>query len=211
MAEAARSAGRSPSDVVLLAVSKKQSPARVKAAYAAGLRDFGENYVQGLEDHVALLPDDVRWHFIGHLQSKKAKRVTGLALVHSVDSLKLATKLAAAAEHLEQPLPYLLNINISSEESKSGILPDDTLPLLEPLAELHHIELRGLMCIPSPDEEAKRAFARLRILRDDAETKLGLTLPELSMGMSGDYEAAIAEGSTIVRVGTRIFGPRNVP
>jgi len=211
MAEAARLAGRSPSDVVLLAVSKKQSPGRVQAAYDAGLRDFGENYVQGLEDHVALLPDDVRWHFIGHLQSKKAKRVTNLALVHSVDSLKLATKLAAAAEHLEHPLPYLLNINISSEESKSGILPGDTLPLLEPLAELRHIELRGLMCIPSPDEEAKRAFARLRALRDDAETKLGLTLPELSMGMSGDYEAAIAEGSTIVRVGTRIFGPRDVP
>ncbi len=209
MAEAARRAGRSPSDVMLLAVSKKQSLERVQAAYDAGLRDFGENYVQGLQNHEARLPNDVRWHFIGHIQSKKAKRVAGVTLVHSVDSLKLAEKLAAAAEQLQRTLPGLLNINISNEASKSGIVPDDTLPLLEQLASLAHLEIRGFMCIPSPAEEPRRAFARLRELRDLARSKTGLALPELSMGMSSDYQDAIAEGSTIVRVGTRIFGPRD--
>tara|TARA_R110002096_G_scaffold436051_2_gene666297 strand:+ start:44570 stop:45262 length:693 start_codon:yes stop_codon:yes gene_type:complete len=211
IADAARAAGRAPGDVTLLAVSKKQSAERVRAAYDAGLRAFGENYVQGLEEQAALLPADAQWHFIGHLQSKKAKRVAGVALVHSVDSLKLASKLASAAELLGRPLPCLLNINISNEDSKSGIVPDQALPLLELVAALPHIRVQGFMCIPSPDEEPRHAFSRLRELRDQAQRASGLPLPELSMGMSGDFADAIAEGSTIVRVGTAIFGPRNLP
>ncbi len=206
MADAARAAGRSAGDVRLLAVSKKQPHERILAAYKAGLRDFGENYLQELQEHRALLPADVRWHFIGHVQSKKAKHIVDTELVHGVDSLKLAGKLAAAAQ--EEPLAYLVNVNISSEESKSGVLPSDLPALLRELRLLERLTLRGFMCIPSPSEEPRRAFARLRELRDAAQLDLGLTLPELSMGMSGDFADAIAEGSTIVRVGTGIFGPR---
>ena len=209
IADAARRAGRSVDDIVLLAVSKKQSPARVRAAYEAGLRDFGENYVQGLEEHVSLLPDDARWHFIGHLQSKKAKRVCQVALVHSLDGLKLAKKLSAGAIEAGRVLPCLINVNISMQESKSGVAPAETVALLTDIAALKGLEVRGLMCIPSPEDPARPAFARLRELRDSARAATGLPLPELSMGMSSDYEDAIAEGSTIVRVGTRIFGPRD--
>jgi len=209
IAESARSAGRSPDEITLVAVSKMQSADRVLAAYHAGLRDFGENYVQGLEAHRALLPNDVRWHFIGHLQSKKAKRVCDVALVHSVDSTKLATKLAAAAEQ-GRPLRVLVNVNISKQESKSGVSPEELLSILRDITPLDGLCVRGLMCIPSPEEEPRQAFARLRELRDTMQTATGIPLPELSMGMSGDFSEAIAEGATIIRVGTRIFGPRNV-
>ncbi|MCP4447850.1 MAG: YggS family pyridoxal phosphate-dependent enzyme [Myxococcales bacterium] len=210
IAQVARTAGRSPGEITLLAVSKKQSAERVQAAYDAGLRDFGENYVQGLDEHRALLPADARWHFIGHLQSKKAKRVANVHLIHSIDSSKLAMKLATAATELGYVLPCLINVNISMQESKSGVVASEAIALIAELAQHASLEVRGLMCIPSQTEEPKRAFARLRQLRDDAQKATGLPLPELSMGMSGDYKDAIAEGSTILRVGTQIFGPRNL-
>ncbi len=209
IAEAAQGAGRDADEITLLAVSKKQSAARVQAAYDAGLRDFGENYVQGMQEHVALLPADVRWHFIGHLQSKKAKLVSGVALVHSLDSEKLARKLATGARDAGRVLPCLVNVNISMQDSKSGIVPDALIPLLTKIAALPELSLQGLMCIPSQAEEPRRAFARLRELRDRAEVATGLTLPELSMGMSSDYRDAIAEGSTIIRIGTQLFGERD--
>ncbi len=210
IADAARASGRSADEITLLAVSKKQSAGRVQAAYDAGLRDFGENYAQGLEEHQALLPNDVRWHFIGHLQSKKAKRVVNVELVHSVDSRKLAKKLASAASEAQRTLPCLIAVNISMEESKSGLPPAEVPALIAELAEIESLQIRGLMCIPSPQEAPRRAFARLRELRDVAQSESGLSLPVLSMGMSGDYQEAIAEGATIVRVGTRIFGPRDI-
>jgi pyridoxal phosphate enzyme (YggS family) len=206
IADAAHAAQRRASDVVLLAVSKKQSVARIQAAYDAGLRDFGENYLQGLEEHAEHFGDDVRWHFIGHLQSKKAKRVAWVHRIHSVDSLKLATILAKCASGT--PVRCLLNVNISEEASKSGIAPDALESLLNDISTLDGIEITGLMCIPSPEEKARAAFARLRELRDQAALHTDFALPELSMGMSDSYREAIAEGATIVRVGTAIFGPR---
>ena len=209
IARAARAAGRDAREITLLAVSKKQSADRVLAAYNAGLRDFGENYLQGLQEHEALLPGGARWHFIGHIQSKKAKHLAHVALVHSLDSLKVASKLDAGAKIIGRVVPALINVNISQQESKSGVAPDELVAVLGAVASLKNLEVRGLMCIPSPDEEPRRAFARLRQLRDSAQQITGRALPELSMGMSGDFADAIAEGSTIIRIGTAIFGPRN--
>lgn len=208
VAEAANAAQRRASEIVLLAVSKKQSLDRIQAAYDAGLRDFGENYMQGLEEHAEHFPDDVRWHFIGHLQSKKAKRIAWVHRIHSVDSLKLATILAKCATSPAAPIHCLLNVNISQEASKSGLAPDELQPLLDQIAPLDGIEITGLMCIPNPAEEARAVFSRLRALRDRAAQASDFELPELSMGMSNSYREAIAEGATIVRVGTAIFGPR---
>jgi pyridoxal phosphate enzyme (YggS family) len=206
--EAARAAQRLREEVLLLAVSKKQSVARIQAAYDAGLRDFGENYMQGLEEHAEHFGKDVRWHFIGHLQSKKAKRISWVHRIHSVDSLKLATILAKSAVESDTEVGCLLNVNISQETSKSGVAPDALERLLNDISVLSGIRIHGLMCIPSPDEESRVAFSRLRELRDQAAQHTDFDLPELSMGMSDSYREAIAEGATIVRIGTAIFGPR---
>jgi pyridoxal phosphate enzyme (YggS family) len=208
IADAAHAAERRASEVTLLAVSKKQSLDRIQAAYDAGLRDFGENYMQGLEEHAEHFPDDIRWHFIGHLQSKKAKRVAWVHRIHSVDSIKLATILSKCTPDAQEPVRCLLNVNISEEASKSGVAPDALEPLLDQLSALEGIEITGLMCIPNPDEDARAAFSRLRELRDRAARQSDFELPELSMGMSDSFREAIAEGATIVRVGTAIFGPR---
>jgi len=206
--DSARISGRNASEIELIAVSKKQVESRVLAAYEAGLRNFAENYAQGLQAHSRLLPDDVRWHFIGHIQSKKAKQVARASFVHSIESQKVAAKLSAAAQESTRLLPVLLNVNISRQESKTGVMPDGVLPLLETLETLSGLEVRGLMCIPSPSENPRAAFARLRELRDTLEGQIGRKLPTLSMGMSRDFREAIAEGSTMVRVGTGIFGAR---
>lgn len=209
MAEAVRSAGRAPSEVRLLAVSKKQPAERLQAAYDAGLRDFGENYLQGLEEHASLFGDELRWHFIGHVQSKKAKKLAWVHLVHSVDSGKVARLLAQAASAEGRTLACLLNVNISAEASKSGVPPAALPELLDDIAALSGIRVEGLMCIPSPGDEPRSAFARLRELRDRSAPSTDFDLKELSMGMSSSYREAIAEGSTIVRVGTAIFGERD--
>ena len=206
--DAARAAHRSADEVLVLAVSKRQNVARIQAAYDAGLRDFGENYMQGLEEHAEHFGDDIHWHFIGQLQSKKAKRVAWVHRFHSLDSLKLAKILAKSAADSQRQLPCLININISQQASKSGVTPDALDKLLNEISELQGLKVDGLMCIPSPDEEARTAFSRLRELRDQAAPSTGMALPELSMGMSNSYREAIAEGATIVRVGTAIFGTR---
>lgn len=213
IADAARAARRRSDEVLLLAVSKKQSVARMQAAYKAGIRDFGENYMQGLEEHAEHFGDDVRWHFIGHLQSKKARRVAWVHRIHSVDSLKLATILARCASAPDssnslKEIGCLINVNISQQASKSGVAPDALESLLNDISALSGIQVHGLMCIPSPEEEVRAAFSRLRELRDQTAQRTELALPELSMGMSDSYREAIAEGATIVRIGTAIFGPR---
>jgi len=211
VAEAAARAGRSEGSVRLLAVSKTKPEALVREAYAAGQRDFGENYVQELTAKAIALADlaDLRWHLIGPLQRNKAKLVAPIAaLVHTVDRAALADELDRRAAAASRVLPVLLEVNVSGEASKAGCSPDDAGALADAVRALPHLRLAGLMTIP-PDsddrEQARPFFAALRQLRD----RLGADLSELSMGMSHDFEIAIEEGATIVRVGTAIFGARS--
>lgn len=211
IAGAAERAGRAASDVTLVAVSKTFPAATIREAYAAGLRHFGENRVQEWERKHAALGDlhDATWHLVGHLQSNKARRATLLFhAIDCVDSVPLAEKLNGFAA---LPLQVLIEVRLAPEETKSGVEPDNLPRLAEAIAELPHLELRGLMCVPpfcERAEEARLFFARLRAQRDALEPRIGRRLPELSMGMSHDFEVAIAEGATQVRVGTAIFGER---
>jgi hypothetical protein len=208
--DARAASGRAPGSVRLVAVSKTKPAAAIREAYAAGQRDFGENYAQELAEKAEELRDllDLRWHFIGHLQSNKAKVIAPLAaLVHTVDSPALARELAKRTPEGRR-LPVLVEVNVGGEAQKSGIAPDAALSLVDAIAAEPRLELRGLMTIPPPDPEAtRRAFAALAAL----QTRLGgaARLPELSMGMSDDLELAIAAGATLVRVGTAIFGARS--
>ncbi len=201
IAAACARAGRTDSAVTLCAVSKTHPAALVRAAYAAGLRDFGENYVQEFLPKAAELADlDVRWHYIGHLQRNKAKDVVGrVALVHGVDSLALAEALDRRAT---APVSVLVQVNAGDEASKAGVAWDDVPALVAGIGRLARVRCRGLMAIPPPGEDNRPRFRRL------AELAASLELPELSMGMSDDFEEAIEEGATIVRIGTAIFGPR---
>jgi PLP dependent protein len=218
IARAAARAGRSPESVVLMAVSKVVEPERIRQAYQAGIRVFGENRVQEFSEKVSALKDlvETEWHLIGHLQSNKAKKAVELfAAVDSVDSLRLAEKLNQAAQQAGKTLPVLIEINSGGEESKSGAPPDSTElgNLLQGVQKLEHLLVRGLMTIPpfTDDPEGARPF--FRALRELRERIAGRKLPRiqmdvLSMGMSHDFEVAIEEGSTCVRVGTAIFGER---
>ena len=207
---ACTAAGRDPAEVTLVAVSKKHPAAAIREAYAAGQRDFGENYAQELRDKMRELDDlpDIRWHAIGHLQANKAKYVAGKALVHTLDRADLAQELVRRAGG---PVACLVEVNVADEPQKSGVSPDDLPERLAELRAVAGLELRGLMCIP-PDaddpEDTRRWFRRLRELRDTL-----LPGGALSMGMSHDYAVAIEEGATLVRVGTAIFGarPPNAP
>ncbi len=213
IANAARKAGRAPESVRLLAVSKTFPAEDVKSAYDAGQRMFGENRVQELEVKAPVLPQDIEWHLIGHLQSNKAaKAVEHASWIHSVDSVKLLSLIEKAAEKRNKTMNILLEVNISGEESKFG-LRDDTeiLEIAKAAQEMPYIRLRGLMTMAEIDADEKRlheTFAGLRAMRDRLEKELHITLPELSMGMSSDFPEAIAEGATIVRIGTAIFGRR---
>ncbi|HET9959382.1 MAG TPA: YggS family pyridoxal phosphate-dependent enzyme [Polyangiaceae bacterium] len=216
--QAARRANRNPAEVRLVAVSKLHPAASIREAYAAGQRDFGENYVQELVGKARELADldGLRWHLIGHLQRNKAKYVAPfVSLLHTVDSLSLAGELAkrsaAAAERKGQPLPVLVEVSIAGEEQKSGAALSELPALLEAIDGEPSLTLRGLMCVPpatATGDAARPYFETLRRLRDE----YGGTarLPELSMGMSSDLEAAVAAGATWVRVGTAIFGERPV-
>lgn len=208
MAEAARAAGRKPEEVRLVGVTKQQPDERLWDALEAGLFDFGENYVQSLVERQTTFPDSVRWHFIGHVQSNKANKLASTFLVHGLDSEKAARKLAAGAEALDCQARALLHVNISGETSKSGVSPKELPRLLDTLVAIERLSIVGLMCIPDPSQPARQAFAALRELRDSQAARLGRPLPELSMGMSSDYREAIAEGATMVRVGTALFGER---
>lgn len=211
MDAACRASGRPPSEVTLIAVSKRQELALVQLAIAAGHVDFGENQVQAMLKRIDDLGrEGIRWHLIGGLQSNKGKQAAGADCVHGIGSLKAARAVSRALENqpCETPLPVFVQVNISKEESKSGLGTDAVEEALLAIRELPHLDLRGLMCIPSRDA-GRAGFSALRELRDQMRTKTGLALPELSMGMSGDYEDAIAEGATMVRVGRAIFGERS--
>lgn len=212
MAEAARRAGRAPGDVRLLAVSKLHPAEAVRALYEAGQREFGENYVQEAQAKMAELPADISWHFIGHLQTNKVRNVVGrFSLIHGVGSLKLARSLQDRAQSLGLVQDVLVQVNLAGESQKSGVLETDLPRLAEFLAAGQHLRWRGLMLMPPFFDDPERArpwFARLRALAEALRAGYGLPLPELSMGMTGDFEAAIEEGATLVRIGTRIFGER---
>lgn len=212
--ETAAAAGRERGEVKLLAVSKTFPASDVMEAYQAGQKEFGENRVQELEQKVPVLPKDIVWHLIGHLQSNKAAKAAELAdWVHSVDSVKLVNKLSDAAQKAGKTLKILLEVNVSGEESKYGIRSGEELfQVAEAAVSAPAIEWKGLMTMApagADGEELKAVFSGLRKMRDELEEKFKIKLPELSMGMSGDYPAAIAEGSTIVRIGTAIFGGRD--
>jgi pyridoxal phosphate enzyme (YggS family) len=211
LSAACAEAGRDPAEVELLAVSKTVPAEAVREAYEAGQRAFGESRQQEAAPKIAVLPPDIRWHFIGGLQRNKARKVlAGFCCVHSVDSLRLAEYLdRVAGEEGKRPQVYL-EVNVAGEESKGGFSPEDLLAAAEGLAVLRQLEFRGLMAIP-PEEHARRWFARTRELRDELAVRSGLSLPGLSMGMSGDFEDAVREGSTIVRVGSALFGKRGDP
>jgi pyridoxal phosphate enzyme (YggS family) len=215
IAAAAQQAGRAAGDVTLLAVSKTFPAAAVRAAYEAGQRAFGENYVQEGVDKIALL-DDLRgalcWHFIGPLQSNKTRIVAEhFDWVHAIDRLRIAQRLSAQRPAGMAPLQVCLQVNISAEASKSGVTPDEVPALARAVAALPGLRLRGLMAIPEPVADVtaqRRPFAALRALLDALRAD-GLAVDTLSMGMSADMEAAIAEGATLVRIGTAIFGARD--
>jgi pyridoxal phosphate enzyme (YggS family) len=218
VAESARRAGRRPDDIALMAVTKTQPPERIREAHAGGLRLFGENRVQEFAGKADALADlaAAEWHMIGHLQTNKAARAAELfRAVDSVDSVKLAEKLDAAARALGKKLSVLIEIKVGGEAAKSGIAPDsrELEDLLIAAPRLEALEFRGLMTVPpftDDPEEARPYFRQLRQLRDTiAGRKLpAVGLDVLSMGMSHDFEVAIEEGSTCVRVGTAIFGKR---
>jgi hypothetical protein len=205
-------AGRDPATVTLLAVTKTHPPETVKAAVEAGQLLFGENKVQEAKAKIPLCPGKARWHFIGHLQSNKCRDAVELfAMIQSVDSLALAQEINKRAGQVTKTMPILLEINVAGEASKFGYQPEQMLAELREINALPRLEVHGLMAIPpfTPVPEKTRPyFQRLRELKQRAEAALGVPLPELSMGMSGDFEIAIEEGATLVRVGTALFGER---
>ena len=219
---ACAAAGRPRQDVTLIAVSKLHPAGDVAAVAAAGQVDFGENYVQealqkredlAADAGSAALAAGIRWHMIGHVQSRKAAQVAGaFALIHTLDSRKLADGLEKRMADAEGWQPVLFEINIASEPQKSGLMPADLPALADYVLEsCPHLDVQGLMCLPpvfDAGDAARPHFAHLRELRDGLRQHSGLPLPILSMGMSGDFEAAVAEGATLVRIGTDIFGPR---
>jgi PLP dependent protein len=207
-------AGRAPGTVTLIAAVKTVAAETVARAVALGLRDLGENRVQEAEAAIAAVGRAAaRWHMIGHLQRNKAGRAVELFdRVHGLDDLELASALSRRAVAAGRVLPVLIEVNVSGEASKFGVAPAGLPALLDAVVALPGLALDGFMTVGAPVErpdEARPGFARLRALRDAAEARLGRALPELSMGMSGDFEVAIEEGSTMVRVGTTLFGPRD--
>jgi PLP dependent protein len=206
--------GRQPDEVRLVAVSKTVPLEMMREAVSAGAAILGENYIQEARDKIALIGGACAWHFIGHLQSNKAKLAAELfSLIHSVDRIALAEALNKEAANKNKILPILIQVNISGEETKSGIDPSGTRQLVQQAALLPHLSVQGLMTMPpwfeSP-EDARPYFRALRKLRDElaGEHIPNASLEELSMGMSGDFEVAIEEGATLVRIGTAIFGER---
>jgi pyridoxal phosphate enzyme (YggS family) len=210
--EAENAAGRAPGSVALVAVSKTQAADAIRDAYAAGQRAFGENYLQEALDKMAALADlPLEWHFIGPIQSNKTRSIAEhFAWVHGVDRLKIAQRLSDARPIEMPPLDICIEVNVSGEQSKGGIPPVEVRALADAIAELPRLRLRGLMAIPAPTNDVALQHGQFRMLRELLESlnAHGHALDTLSMGMSDDFPAAIAEGATIVRIGTSIFGPR---
>jgi len=210
---AAEDNGRRAEDVRLIAVSKTLPTELVSLAYDWGQRDFGENRVQELEFKAPLMPKDCQWHLIGHLQRNKVRAaVRSAAWIHSVDSLELLARIDSIAGDEERHPQILVQVNIAGEATKSGVEADEATRLVEAAMKCTHLDCRGFMTIapltPDPDAPA-RVFRELSELRGKIEQRLGMALPELSMGMSGDFREAIAAGATMVRVGTSVFGSRS--
>ena len=212
VAAAIAKSGRAAADVELIAVSKKQDAEKVREAFDAGQAIFGESRVQEARAKIPLLPSAVRWHFIGHLQKNKIRHALPLfELFHSIDSVALANDVDRIASEEGVRPRVLLEVNVAGEGSKIGFQPDALVAAMESLLQLGRLEIEGLMAIPplAPEaEDSRRYFVTLRELRDRVEAEFGIRLPQLSMGMSNDYEVAIEEGATLVRVGTAIFGAR---
>ena len=208
-------AGRNRDDVTLIAVSKTKPIQMLQEAYDFGVRVFGENKVQEIVDKYEALPKDISWHMIGHLQRNKVKYVVGrAALIHSVDSVRLAEAIDQEAEKKGIVMPVLVEVNVASEESKFGVRVEECADFIENIAKMEHISVEGLMTIAPFVENAednRKYFAKLRELSVDISAKNidNVNMRDLSMGMTGDYEVAIEEGATMVRVGTGIFGERN--
>ena len=212
IAAACARAGRDESSVTLLAVSKSQPPETIRAAVDAGQIFFGENKIQEAKAKIPLSPSRAHWQFIGHLQSNKVRDAVELfEMIQGVDSLALAREISKRAAQAAKTMPILLEVNVAGEASKFGYKPEQLLAELTELNALPRLEVHGLMAIPpfAPVAEKSRPyFQRLRELKAACEKILGAPLPQLSMGMSGDFEVAIAEGATMVRVGTALFGER---
>ncbi len=211
---AAERSGREPNEIRLLAASKTQDVEKVRAAAEAGIRLFGENYVQEVKEKKDALGESVEWHMIGHLQRNKSKVAIGsFSLIQSLDGIELATVLDKEGKKLGKQVRAFVEVNLAKEESKSGVSEEDLMPLLKKVGTCSHLKVEGLMVIPPPredPEEARPFFRKLRELKQSLE-KLAIPnvdLKELSMGMTHDFPVAIEEGSTIVRVGTAIFGQR---
>jgi len=208
--------GRDPAGVRLVAVSKTVEPERILKALAAGVTILGENYIQEAREKIPLIDKSgISWHYIGHLQTNKAKYAATLFdMVHSLDSLPLAQALNREAEKNSRILPVLVQVNVSGEQTKTGCAPEDAVELIAAAAHLQHLSVQGLMTMPPPaddPEQSRPFFAALRRLRDDSVRQLPVAgaLAELSMGMSADFETAIEEGATLVRVGALLFGERS--
>ena len=213
--EACRRAGRDRSEVTLIAVSKTKPVETLQEAYDLGVRVFGENKVQEMEDKYESLPRDIQWHLIGHLQRNKVKYIIDKAvLIHSVDSLRLAETIEHEAARHNVTVPVLIEVNVAQEESKFGLKTEEVLSLVESVAVFPHIHIEGLMTIApyvEDPEENRGIFRQLKKLSVDIAAKNinNVNMSVLSMGMTGDYQVAVQEGATMVRVGTGIFGERN--
>ena len=211
---ACKKSGRNPEDVTLIAVSKTKPIPMLKEAYDAGARDFGENKVQEIRDKYPALPDDIKWHMIGHLQTNKVKYIVDkVCLIHSVDSLHLATEISRQAEKKGCKVDILIEVNMAEEESKFGLHKDEVISLVKEIALLPNIHIKGLMTIApyvTNPEDNRKYFKAIKDLSIDINNKNidNVSMSVLSMGMTGDYEVAIEEGATMVRVGTGIFGER---
>lgn len=208
-------AGRSREEVALIAVSKTKPVSMLQEVYDMGIRNFGENKVQEMCDKIEVLPHDIKWHMIGHLQTNKVKYIVGkAALIHSVDSLKLAEEIQKQAVKKDVYVPILVEVNIAGEESKFGISKEETMELVRQISSLDHLQIKGLMTIAPFVENAEDNRLYFRGIRqlsvDIANQNIdNVSMDILSMGMTGDYAVAIEEGATMVRVGTGIFGARN--
>ena len=213
--DAAKSAGRNPSDVTLIAVSKTKPNEMLMDAYNAGMRTFGENYVQELVSKIDTLPDDIEWHMIGHLQTNKVKYIVGkVAMIHSVDSVKLAREISKEAVKRNVTADILIEVNVALEENKFGITLENGIETVTEIAKLPGLNIRGLMTSApyvSNPEDNRKYFRDLKQLCVDINSKNidNIHMDVLSMGMTNDYITAVEEGATMVRVGTAIFGARN--
>ena len=209
------SCGRDISDVTLIAVSKTKPTSDIEVAYSENIRDFGENKVQELCDKYPVLPNDIKWHLIGHLQTNKVKYIIDkVQLIHSVDSLHLANQIEKEAAKRNIDVNILIQVNVSNEESKFGLKFEETIEMIKAISNLEHIHIKGLMTIAPFTDEAEDNRIYFRKLKELSIEIDKLSIPnvemkELSMGMTGDFKVAIEEGATLVRVGTAIFGNRN--